>query len=153
MKQFEENLKKRQKSSLKKQDREKEYLRDLHDNIEEKNTKFMQKLEELKRKQSIMLTVGKIEPEIPENFPKNYFVQIVYEDVNLSGNQKFVDFDENVIDEKFVLPLLGSSVVRMEIMIDDENQQKAPTMFDRVELDLEREIPMALKKDKHEGSC
>lgn len=36
--------------------------------------------------------------EIPEGFPKNYNVQIVYEDVVVTGNQKFTDFDENVIE-------------------------------------------------------
>ena len=50
-------------------------------------------------------------------------MQIIYEDVNQSGNQKFVDFDENIIDEKFVLPLLNSTIVKIEVMIADENQQ------------------------------
>lgn len=31
----------------------------------------------------------------------------------LTGTQKFTDFDENVIEEKFVLPLLFSSIVKV----------------------------------------
>lgn len=30
---------------------------------------------------------------MPEGFPKNYHIQVTYEDVTVTGNQKFVDFD------------------------------------------------------------
>ena len=57
----------------------------------------MSKLDDLKREQKIYLILNKFEPEIPESFPKNYTIQIVYEDGNFTGNQKFIDFDENII--------------------------------------------------------
>jgi hypothetical protein len=60
-----------------------------------------------------LLTLGKIEPEVPENWPKNYYCQVVYEDALLTGNQKFTDFDENIIEEKFVLPLLFASTAKI----------------------------------------
>lgn len=69
---------------------------------------MVSKLEDLNRKPTIIISVSKILPEIPENFPKNYNIQIVYEDVTVTGNQKFVDFDENIVDERFILPLLSS---------------------------------------------
>ncbi len=45
----------------------------------------------------------------------------------LTGNQKFVDFDENIIEEKFVLPLLFSTVVRVEVWATEEEA----VLFDR----------------------
>jgi hypothetical protein len=33
--------------------------------------------------------------------------------VVVTGNQKFLDFDENVIEEKFIIPLLTSSKARV----------------------------------------
>lgn len=57
----------------------------------------------------------KIEPSVPENFPKNYFLQLSYEDVVVTGNHKYVDFDENLIEEKFIIPLLTSSKAKLEI--------------------------------------
>lgn len=50
-------------------------------------------MEELKRKETLLVTLKKIEPEVPENFPKNYFCQLSYEDTVLTGTQKFTDFD------------------------------------------------------------
>ena len=50
---------------------------------------------------------------MPEGFPKNYHIQITYEDVTVTGNQKFVDFDQNIVDERFILPLLSSENARM----------------------------------------
>jgi hypothetical protein len=38
---------------------------------------------------------------------------MIYEDVVVTGNQKFTDFDENVIDEKFIIPLLFSTIVKV----------------------------------------
>jgi len=52
---------------------------------------------------------------------------LVYEDNILSGTHKFTDFDENVIEEKFVLPLLFSSVVKVEIWTAEEE----PTLWGR----------------------
>lgn len=70
------------------------------------------KLEDLNRKPTIIILVSKILPEIPESFPKNYNIQITYEDVVVTGNQKFTDFDENNIDDKLILPLLSSENAR-----------------------------------------
>lgn len=33
----------------------------------------------------------------------------------MTGNQKFVDFDENSIDDKLILPLLSSETAKLEI--------------------------------------
>lgn len=54
---------------------------------------MISKMEELKRKETLLITLRKIEPEVPENFPKNYFCQLAYEDTLLTGSQKFTDFD------------------------------------------------------------
>ena len=64
----------------------------------ERTDSIISKLEDLKRKETIVLTMQKIEPSVPENFPKNYFLQLSYEDVVVTGNHKYVDFDENLID-------------------------------------------------------
>lgn len=44
-------------------------------------------------------------------------MQIVYEDITVTGNQKFLDFDENIIDERFILPLLSSEQAKLEVWI------------------------------------
>lgn len=31
-------------------------------------------------------------PELPENFPKNFEFMLHYQDIVLTGNQKFLDF-------------------------------------------------------------
>lgn len=84
-------------------------------------------MEELKRKETLLITLKKIEPEMPEDFPKNYFCQLVYEDTLLTGSQKFTDFDENVVEEKFVVPLLFSNVVKVEVWSAEEE----PVLFSR----------------------
>lgn len=71
------------------------------------------KIEDLTRKPTIIVSISKILPQMPEGFPKNYHIQITYEDVTVTGNQKFVDFDQNIVDERFILPLLSSENARM----------------------------------------
>lgn len=85
------------------------------DSLEESSNVVVSKLEDLSRKPTITVSVAKVLPEIPESFPKNYNVQITYEDVVMTGNQKFVDFDENNIDDKLILPLLSSETAKLEI--------------------------------------
>lgn len=51
----------------------------------------------------------------------------MYEDTVLTGTQKFTDFDENVIEEKFVLPLLFASIVKVEVWTAEDE----PTMWAR----------------------
>ena len=97
---------------------------------------MISKMEELKRKETILITLKRIEPEVPEGFPKNYFCQIAYEDTLFTGTQKFTDFDENVIEEKFVLPLLFSSTVKVEVWTAEEE----PSLWSKAEIDLEKDI-------------
>lgn len=84
--------------------------------------------------------MSKIVPELPEGFPKNYNVQIVYEDVVVTGNQKFVDFDENSIDEKFILPLLESEIAKFEVWTAEDE----PVLFDKAVINLEKDLENAL---------
>lgn len=79
-------------------------------------------------------------PEIPEGFPKNYNIQIVYEDVTVAGNQKFVDFDENSVDERFILPLLSSETAKMELWIAEEE----PSLYDKAIVNLEIDVETAM---------
>lgn len=39
---------------------------------------IVSKIQDLNRKPTIIVWVSKIIPEIPENFPKNYHIQIIY---------------------------------------------------------------------------
>lgn len=96
----------------------------------------------------MLITLRRIEPEIPESFPKNYFCQLVYEDNVLTGTQKFTDFDENVIEEKFVLPLLFSSIVKVEVWTAEDE----PTLWARAEINLEKDIETALISEASEGA-
>lgn len=105
----------------------KDKLHEVFDTLEEKNNLAFSKIEDLNRKATIVISVGKILPEIPENFPKNYHIQVLYEDVLITGNQKFVDFDENIIDEKFILPLLSSETIKIEIWAAEVE----PSLFDK----------------------
>jgi hypothetical protein len=50
----------------------------------------------------------------------------------LTGNQKFIDFDENIIEEKFVLPLLFSTIIHVEIWVAEDD----PSLFDKGEINL-----------------
>lgn len=110
---FEQVLQKQDEEKEQQAIKRKEDLQELQESFEERNNSIISKIEELKRKETLLITLRRIEPEIPESFPKNYFCQLVYEDNVLTGTQKFTDFDENVIEEKFVLPLLFSSIVKV----------------------------------------
>ena len=109
------NLEKREVKRKEKKIKRREELNDLADTMEETSNTVVAKLEDLTRKPTIVISVVKIMPEVPEGFPKNYNVQLSYEDVMLTGNQKFVDFDENIIDEKFIVPLLTSETAKIEV--------------------------------------
>ena len=50
----------------------------------------------------------------------------------MTGNQKFTDFDENVIDEKIILPLLSSESAKFELWAAEEE----PSLFDKGNIDL-----------------
>lgn len=118
----------RKEKKIKKRDE----LNDVADSIEEQSNIIVSKLEELSRKPTIFISASKILPEIPEGFPKNYNVQIVYEDVIVTGNQKFVDFDENIIDEKFILPLLESETAKFEIWVAEDE----PSLYDKAIINI-----------------
>jgi hypothetical protein len=45
-------------------------------------------------KPSILLVVNRINPHLPEDFPKNFEFVLNYVDIVLTGNQKFLDFGE-----------------------------------------------------------
>ena len=60
----------------------------------------------------------------------------------MTGNQKFVDFDENIIDEKIILPLLSSETARFELWVAEEQ----PSLFDKGTINLEHDIQKALDK-------
>ena len=50
----------------------------------------------------------------------------------VAGNQKFVDFDENNIEDKLILPLLSSETAKLEIWtVEDE-----PALYDKTSIDL-----------------
>ena len=66
----------------------------------------------------------------------------------LTGTQKFTDFDENVIEEKFVLPLLFSSIVKVEVWTAEDE----PTLWARAEINLEKDIETALISEASEGA-
>jgi len=137
---LEEEVERQGKAGKERQARRKEELLDLQENFEERNNSIISKMEELRRKETLLITLKRIEPEIPEGFPKNYFCQLVYEDTTLTGSQKFTDFDDNVIEEKFVLPLLFSSAVKVEIWTAEDE----PALWARAEINLERDIETAL---------
>ena len=50
----------------------------------------------------------------------------------ITGNQKFTDFDENVIEEKFIIPLLTSSKAKVEVWTAEEE----PVLFDKLQIEL-----------------
>jgi hypothetical protein len=52
--------------------------------------------------------------------------------VLVTGNQKFLDFDENVIEEKFIFPLLTSSKAKVEVWTAEEE----PVLFDSIQIEL-----------------
>jgi hypothetical protein len=105
------------------------------------------RMEELKRKETLLITLQKILPDVPEDFPKNYFCQLVYEDTVLTGTQKFTDFDENLIEEKFVLPLLFSNSIKVELWSAEED----PILYARSDINLEKDIETALISEACEG--
>lgn len=90
---FEGELERQKAAKLREAERRKEELLELQENYEERNNGMIARMEELKRKETLLITLQKILPDVPEDFPKNYFCQLVYEDTVLTGTQKFTDFD------------------------------------------------------------
>ncbi len=70
----------------------KEDLQELQESFEERNNSIISKIEELKRKETLLITLRRIEPEIPESFPKNYFCQLVYEGQRADGYSEIHGF-------------------------------------------------------------
>lgn len=147
LKSLEEELLKRKAGQQEASLKQNEVLAELQEDYEERSNSIISKIEELKRKETLLITLKKIEPEVPEDFPKNYFCQLVYEDTLLTGSQKFTDFDENVVEEKFVVPLLFSSSVKVEVWSAEEE----PVLWTRTEISLERDIEAALISEACEG--
>lgn len=79
------------------------------------------------------------EPPGEEGMPSNYCLQLCYEDITMTGNQKSTEFDESTIDEKFVIPLLSSNKAKFEIM-GIEDSSNSQTAFDRGTFDLQESI-------------
>lgn len=95
-------------------------LNQLQENFEKRTNALISKIDDLKRKESIMLILLKISPEVPKNFPKNYCCKVVYEDEVHTGNHKLLDFEDTIINDKFILPLLLTTTVRVEIWTVEE---------------------------------
>lgn len=144
---FEQEIVRRKEGREQALARRTEGLAELQEDYEERSNSMISKMEELKRKETLLITLHKIEPDVPEHFPKNYFCQLVYEDTQLTGSQKFTDFDENVVEEKFVLPLLFASIVKVEVWSAEEE----PVLWAKAEINLEKDIESAIISDACEG--
>jgi hypothetical protein len=52
------------------------------------------RLDDLKKKEKVLVALKKVSPNLPSTFPKNFEFVLSYGDIILTGNQKFLDFED-----------------------------------------------------------
>lgn len=72
----------------------KEKISEFQEQLEEKTNLITYRLDDLKKKEKVLVALKKVSPNLPSTFPKNFEFVLSYGDIILTGNQKFLDFED-----------------------------------------------------------
>lgn len=94
----------------------KQKITEFQEELEEKTNLISYRLDDLKKKEKVLVALKKVSPTLPTEFPKNFEFVLNYGDIVLTGNQKFLDFEDQAdLNEKFIVPPLESGSQKIKI--------------------------------------